>query len=75
MTFESMIHEMKLHGVAEKIIHAIIEVCEQQGCVPQVIDAELRRYGYESIFSVDGYDFDEWSIGEGRPYRSSQIDD
>jgi hypothetical protein len=67
MTRNQMIYEMKLSGIAERVIEAVSLRCDRQGWRPHIADAELRRHGCDTMFTIDYYDYDEWE--EGTEYR------
>jgi hypothetical protein len=63
MTRSEMIYEMKLSGIAERVIEAVSLRSDRQGWKSHIADAELRRHGCETMFTNDYYDYDEWDEG------------
>ena len=68
--------EMGLNGVAAEDITAILDVCETRGYDLVTVDDELRKRGYDSIFTVDYDAYDDWNDDdyasiEPFPYRDS----
>ena len=63
MTVSDIELEMKLNGVSEADIAAILKVCKTKGYGPATLDEELERKGYDKIFTVD-YDEDDGDWGD-----------
>jgi len=61
MTISDIELEMKYNGVEKADIASILAACKTKGYSPETLDEELKKHGYEGIFSVDYDDEDnEW---------------
>ena len=58
MTISDIELEMKLGGVSEADIAAILKVCKTKGYGPVTLDDELEKRGYDKLFTVN-YDDDD----------------
>ncbi|MDR1614241.1 MAG: hypothetical protein LBS26_01590 [Campylobacteraceae bacterium] len=60
MTKEEAILEMRFSNVEEEDIEAIIAKCKHKNILPQFLDDELEKLGYERFFH---FEYDE-ELGE-----------
>lgn len=58
MTISEIELEMRINGVSEEDVAAIIAACKSKGFNSGIIDDELLSRGYDKIFSID-YDDEE----------------
>ncbi|MDR0407605.1 MAG: hypothetical protein LBH45_01620 [Campylobacteraceae bacterium] len=61
MTKEEAILEMRFCGVSEDDIDIVMEKCKQKNILPQRLDDELEKLGYERFFR---FEYDE-NINDG----------
>ncbi|MDR2635767.1 MAG: hypothetical protein LBC08_02930, partial [Campylobacteraceae bacterium] len=53
MTREEAVLEMRFGSIAEEDIEAIIAKCKQKNILPQFLDDELEKLGYERFFRFE----------------------
>lgn len=58
MTISDIKLEMKYNGVDAEDIADILEACKVKGYSPDTLDEELKKRGYDAVFTYD-YDDDD----------------